>query len=220
VCGAGGPSMSGAPSGDAVRAPARSPERPTMSVGGREPVRSRPALPLAFFTAIPVNTGMSQTERNASGRDEGSVPSAAHHHHADLWSQLAVLEATLVNAVAAGHDHEQPRRTLVEFLRGDVFAHLQTEEMVLYNAARGAGAHALVAALELDHKSLLSLVEHIDQAATGLDAALSARALVMLFVLRMEKEETVLIPTLREAGVDVSVLITGRPEMLGGNHVA
>ncbi|WP_193312746.1 hemerythrin domain-containing protein [Georgenia subflava] len=159
---------------------------------------------------------MSHTEPDTSNsRDDSSVSSAAHHHHAELWSQLAAREAALVNAVAAGHDHEEQRRALVEFLRGDVFAHLQTEEMVLYNAARGVGAHALVAALELDHKSLLSLVEHIDQAATGLDAALSARALVMLFVLRMEKEETVLIPALAEAGVDVSTLIAGRPEMLG-----
>lgn len=37
----------------------------------------------------------------------------------------------------------------------------------------------------------------------------------MLFVLRMEKEETVLIPTLTEAGVDVSVLIAGRSELVG-----
>ncbi|WP_413451255.1 hemerythrin domain-containing protein [Georgenia phoenicis] len=159
---------------------------------------------------------MSQPERDAShDRGSGPVPSAAHHHHADLWSGLAAREAALVNAVAAGHDHEQPRRALVDFLRGEVFAHLQTEELVLYNVARGVGAHALVAALELDHKSLLSLVEHIDQAATGLDAALSARALVMLFVLRMEKEETVLLPVLVEAGVDVAGLLEGRSEMLG-----
>lgn len=163
-----------------------------------------------------VNTGMSHTEHEPNNRRYGSpIPSAAHHHHADLWSGLAAREVALVNAVAAGHDHEQPRRALVDFLRGEVFAHLQTEEMVLYNAARGVGAHALVAALELDHRSLLSLAEHIDQAATGLDAALSARALVMLFLLRMEKEETVLIPALTEAGVDVSGLIAGRPEILG-----
>ncbi|NMR18961.1 hemerythrin domain-containing protein [Cellulomonas fimi] len=149
------------------------------------------------------------------GDDNGSVPGAAHRHHAGLWSELAAREAALVTAVSAGEDHEPARRALVDFLRGEVFDHLQTEEMVLYNAARGAGEHALVAALELDHRSLLSLVEHIDQAATGLDAALSARALVMLFVLRMEKEETVLIPALNGAGVDVSVLIAGRREMLG-----
>ncbi|WP_324652481.1 hemerythrin domain-containing protein [Georgenia sp. H159] len=150
-------------------------------------------------------------------RSDGPVPPAAHHHHADLWAELTSREAALVNAVATGGDDERPRRALVDFLREDVFAHLQTEELVLYNAARGVGAHALVAALELDHKSLLSLVEHIDQAATGLDAALSARALVMLFVLRMEKEETVLLPMLAEAGLDVSTLIAGRPEMLGAD---
>lgn len=164
---------------------------------------------------------MSQPGENSPSDppSEDSVPQAAHRHHAELWTELVQREAALVNTVAAGEDHDPARRELVEFLRGDVFAHLETEETVLYNAARDVGAHALVAALELDHKSLLSLVEHIDQAKTGLDAALSARALVMLFILRMEKEETVLIPTLSEAGVDASVLIAGRAEMLGADTV-
>lgn len=88
-----------------------------------------------------------------------------------LWSGLARREAALVDAVTAGEDHEPPRAEMVGFLHGEVFAHLQTEEAVLYNAARGVGAHALVATLEADHKSLLSLTEHIAQASTGLDAA-------------------------------------------------
>ncbi|UNX54402.1 hemerythrin domain-containing protein [Georgenia sp. TF02-10] len=164
------------------------------------------------------NTAMSEPESTRPPGAEwigGTVPRAAHEHHAELWSGLARREAALVDAVTAGEDHEPPRAEMVDFLHGEVFAHLQTEELVLYNAARGVGAHALVATLELDHKSLLSLTEHIAQASTGLDAALLARALVMLFVLRMEKEETVLLPTLAEAGIDVSVLLQGRPEMLG-----
>lgn len=76
----------------------------------------------------------------------------------------------------------------MDLLRGDVLAHLETEERVLYEAARRVGARALMAALELDRQFLLSLVERIDKADTGLDAALSARAMVVLFALRMEKE--------------------------------
>lgn len=173
---------------------------------------------VVFSRPLVVNTVMSEPEKARPPGTEwitGTVPPAAHQHHADLWSGLARREAALVNAVATGAEHEPARAELVDFLRGEVLAHLQTEELVLYNAARGAGAHALVATLELDHKSLLSLTEHIAQASTGLDAALSARALVMLFVLRMEKEETVLLPALSEAGVDVSILLQGRPEMLG-----
>ncbi|WP_298458187.1 hemerythrin domain-containing protein [uncultured Cellulomonas sp.] len=162
---------------------------------------------------------MNQTT-NGSTDTQSALPVAAptHAHHAELWSELSRREAALVNAVAGGEDYEPLRRELVAFLRGEVLHHLQTEEMVLYNAARGAGAHALVDALELDHYSLVRLVDHIDQATTGLDAALSARALTVLFVLRIEKEEGVLVPTLTAAGVDVSTLIAGRPEMQGSDQ--
>ena len=152
-----------------------------------------------------------------AGTDHEVAPSggAAHHHHLDLWAELTVREADLVNAVADGQEHQPAQRHLVDYLHGDVLTHLQTEERVLYNAARGAGAGPLVDTLELDHQSILTLVENIDQAKTGLDAALSARALMVLFALRMEKEESVLIPALTEAGVDVSILLQGRPEVLG-----
>lgn len=100
-------------------------------------------------------------------------------------------------------------------MHGDVLSHLQTEERVLYDAARRAGAGPLAAALVLDHQSMMALVEHIGQAKTGLDAALSARALVVQLVLRMQKEESVLIPALVDAGVDVSDLVQARPEVLG-----
>lgn len=140
---------------------------------------------------------------------------AAHAHHADLWSELTQREAALVRAVLDGTDHHPAQQSLVEVLRSEVLPHLATEEEVLYSAARGAGAHALVASLEVDHRALLSAVEHVEHARTALDAALATRALVALFALRMEKEETVLLPTLAAARVDPGSLLQGRPEMVG-----
>lgn len=91
---------------------------------------------------------------------------------------------------------------------------------MLYEAARAAGAHALVASLETDHRFLLSLVEQIEKADTALEAALSARALVVLFALRVEKEETIVLPALTEAGVDITALLEGMVVRMASDYNA
>jgi len=136
-----------------------------------------------------------------------SRPRDSHDHHAGLWSALVQRADAVTATVGTGHDDLHARSVLVDFLHGDVLAHLENEERVLYEATREAGAHSLVAALELDHRCLMNLVEQIENAATALEAALSSRALVVLFALRMEKEDTIILPTLTEAGVDVSDLL-------------
>ncbi|MEW1976177.1 MULTISPECIES: hemerythrin domain-containing protein [Microbacterium] len=152
---------------------------------------------------------MSQKEENgpADTDNPGGVPRDQPDHHAGLWSTLVQRADDLTGTVGADHDDASARSALVAFLRGDVLAHLESEERVLYEAVREAGAHSLVDALELDHRCLLNLVEQIEKADTVMEAALSSRALVVLFALRMEKEDTIILPTLREAGVDVSALL-------------
>jgi hypothetical protein len=151
----------------------------------------------------------SQPNQNvATGADPvSSMLRDSHDHHARLWSALVEHADALIGTVCAGHNDRYARSVLVDFLRGDVLAHLQTEERVLYQSARKVGAHVLVAALEVDHRFLLDLVERIEKAPTALEAALSAHALVVLFALRMEKEDSVVLPTLTGAGVDVSALL-------------
>lgn len=152
---------------------------------------------------------MSHTEENgpADTDSPGGLPREQPDHHAGLWSALVQHADDLTEAVSAGHDDQHARSALVGFLRGDVQAHLESEERVLYEAVREAGARSLVDALEVDHHCLLDLVEQIEKADTALEAALSSRVLVVLFALRMEKEDTIILPTLREAGVDVSALL-------------
>lgn len=152
---------------------------------------------------------MSSTEENipADTDNPGGPPREQPDHHAGLWSALVQRADDLTDAVRAGHDDRPVRAALVKFLRGDVLAHLESEEQVLYEAVREAGAHGLVAALELDHRCLLNLVDQIEKADTALEAALSSRALVVLIMLRIQKEDTVILPTLREAGADVSALL-------------
>lgn len=172
---------------------------------------------LCFSRSRSSIVSMSQTEENDPQHrpGTGSSPWAAHRDHPALWSELTRREAALVDAVAAHEGPEPARRALVEFLRSDVATHLRNEELVLYGTARDVGESALAAALELDHRTLLALTDRIEQAATGFDAALSARSLLTLFFLRTEKEETVLLPALRRAGVDVSVLTTVPAQMMG-----
>lgn len=152
---------------------------------------------------------MSTQEENtpADTDNSGGPPREQPDHHAGLWSALVQRVDDLTDAVRSGHDDRPARRTLVNFLRGDVLAHLESEEQVLYGAVRDAGAPGLVAALELDHRCLLNLVDQIEKADTALEAALSSRALVVLIMLRIQKEDTIILPTLQEAGADVSDLL-------------
>ncbi len=139
----------------------------------------------------------------------GATARVSEDHHAGLWSTLVQRVDAVVAAVAADRDDLGTRHALIEFLRGDVMAHLQTEERFVYAAAAEIGSDALVATLELDHRFLMDLVHQIARADTLLQTALPARALLTLVGLRIEKEENVLIPALREAGVDVSELLDG-----------
>ena len=145
----------------------------------------------------------------------GSMSIAAHEHHSELWAELTVLENELVSAVAAGEDFSPYRDSFIGFLRDEIAQHLDAEQTVLHSTARGVGAHRLVEVLDLDHQAIVALIERLEGAATGLEAAMVSRSLVLLFALRMEKEENVLLPLLREAGVDVEGLLTGKAEITG-----
>lgn len=147
------------------------------------------------------------TDQQGTDEPVASTDRASRDHHAGLWSGLVQRTDALTATVRDGHDDLHVRHVLMEFLHGDVLAHLQTEERVLYEAARTVGVHGLVATLEADHRFLLSLIDQIEKAETALEAALSARALVVLFALRVEKEEAIVLPTLLQQGVDVTAIL-------------
>ena len=144
-----------------------------------------------------------------------STPLTAEGRHAELWSQLTQRGSALIEAVARRTDTQPSRRRLLDYLDNEVIPHLRAEEEVLHTLARRAGERTVLAAMEIDHRALLRQVEHIDRAATPFDAALAARAVLLLFALRMEKEEKVLLPALARAGVDTAELLEGHHEMVG-----
>lgn len=150
------------------------------------------------------------TEFDADRPDEeaGATAHSSRSHHERLWAAL-VDRTDRLTAAADGADDRHARSVLVEFLHGDVLAHLRAEAVVVYKAARGIGAEHMVATLVTDHKFMLKLVEEIEQADTEQEAARCARALVVLIALRIEKEEAIVLPALTEAGVDVDTLLAG-----------
>lgn len=150
-----------------------------------------------------------------SERGTDDVTKAVQGHHAELWAKLTTRGDAVIEAVARGADPEPSRGELLDYLTGQVVPHLRTEERMVYNLARGAGERGLVAAMELDYRALLRQVESLRKAATPLDAAMAAHALLLLFALRMKKVEKVLLPVLAEHGLDVRELLAGRPEMVG-----
>lgn len=155
--------------------------------------------------------------RTAGARTPGgsSVTAQARDHHADLWAELTARGYALIEAVGRGEEAEPERAAMLALLDDEVAEHVRTEEAMVYSIARGAGETALVAALELDHRALLRQVETLRKAPTAMDAALAARAVLLLFALRMEKEEKVLLPALADRGVRLDEMLQGRPEVVG-----
>jgi iron-sulfur cluster repair protein YtfE (RIC family) len=150
-----------------------------------------------------------------SERGTSNIMKAAEEHHVELWAELSARGYAVIEAVAQGADPEPSRGELLDYLTGEVVPHLRTEERMVYNLARGAGERGLVAAMELDHRALLRQVKSLRKPATPLDSAMAAHAFLLLFALRMEKEEKVLLPVLAEQGLDVRELLEGRPEIVG-----
>lgn len=149
----------------------------------------------------------SEDQSLSSDQDEARTARTTQAHHAGLQAQLRDYADELISDVSAGVEVAPARLRMLHFLHDDLLAHLESERRVLYEAARGVGADALVASLEEDHALLLTVMAQLDRATTGLETALSAHALVVLINLRIRKEETVLIPMLTGAGVNVSVLL-------------
>lgn len=142
-----------------------------------------------------------------SDQDETRTLRTSKDHHAGLRARLGEYTDELIEAVALGADSEPAQRQLVTFLTDDLLAHLESERRVLYAAALEAGADSLVASLEVEHELLARMIGDLERAAPGLDSALAGHAVMILVNLRIQKEETVVIPLLAAAGMDVRALL-------------
>lgn len=141
---------------------------------------------------------------------------AAEAHHAELQTGLTQLTETLLTSVANRAPHQPAQRELVDFLRGQLLPHAEVEQTLLY----AAGTHQtqtslLVRAMTDEHRMMVALIDEVDQAATAIDAAVAAGAVVVLCDVRIEQENRLLLPALAEAGVDITTLLNETPEIIG-----
>lgn len=142
-----------------------------------------------------------------------AVPLAVRSHHAELQAQLTSLSEDLLAAVGSGAGHQAAQRRLVGFLRTELLPHVEVEQDLLYAGAAPA-VELLVRAMRDEHRMLVALVDELDAATHGTEAAVAAGALVVLCAVLIEQEDTHLVPALAEAGLDLGP-VGVRPEMVG-----
>ncbi|MBX6388324.1 MAG: hemerythrin domain-containing protein [Frankia sp.] len=157
-----------------------------------------------------------------TARDE-AARRAVVDHHAALVAGVTERAEAMVALVDTDYPirAEQARRDLVAYLRREVLPHAQAEELALYPpAAALAEGHLLVAGLVEDHRALAALVDELASTRSLVRAAAVARALAVLFVTHVARENDLVLPLLAR-GARVSLadalatmhgLVSGRTE--------
>lgn len=146
---------------------------------------------------------------------EGAVQAAVEAHHDTLQGELVRRANVLFDVVATHGAHEPAQQDLVDFLRGEVLPQAEAEERIFCEMAPDLQTTLLARAMAVQQRQLAALVGEVEHARTGMDAALAASALVALFVMRAEEENTVLLPALAASGIDLADLLGGQPQILG-----
>lgn len=146
-----------------------------------------------------------------------TVSVAVQSHHAALQAELTSLSEALLGTVSSGTGHGPAQRRLVQFLRAELLPHVEVEQDLLYAAGGGPAIALLVRAMRDEHRMVVALVDELDGAVRGVEAAAAAGALVVLCAVLIEQEDTHLVPALAGAGFDLG-LVGARPEMVGAQH--
>ena len=136
-------------------------------------------------------------------------------HHAVLLSRLMRRAGEFLDAAAAGSRPTEAREALVEFLRNELLPHLESENALLFTAVRTDKTALLARAMQDQHRMLVRLVEEVEECTTPMDAGVAAGALVVLCQVRVEQEDTRLLPALDGAGLDMDRLVGHRSELVG-----
>jgi hypothetical protein len=145
---------------------------------------------------------------------------AAEEHHATLRAGLTERTEAFVAAIAVNRPYEWERTELANFLRAELLPHADIEKDLIYAAAESEQTAILVDVMEDEHRMLTALVGEVEQAVTVTDAVIAAGALVVLFDVRVEQENRHLLPALAASGVDLSRLLSDRPEIIGDTSAA
>ena len=148
------------------------------------------------------------------------VATATESHHQVLRDALVRRTEALMAAVTTRRPHAAARHELLEFLHDELLPHADVEEALLYAAGDADATTLLVRAMQDEHRMLIALVTEITSATDPMEMAIAAGALVILFDVRAHQEDRYLLPALAAAGVDLTSLLAGAPEIVGTAHEA
>jgi uncharacterized protein (DUF2249 family) len=149
-----------------------------------------------------------------------AVIAAIRGHHRQLSDELhARTNAVLIAAREDGPD--AARDELYDWYRAELIPHAAAEEKTLYEAAAKLGnAQLLVRAMLTEHEDLVDLITDLASARHALEVATLAASAQTLFESHLAKENDLLLPTLDEAGVDLTVLLAGMHAILGSESAS
>lgn len=136
--------------------------------------------------------------------------------HGNIQAELVRLVERLISTVTADEPHEPARRQLVSFLRNELLLHLETERKLLHVVGNSfESTKKLADAMAINHRQILAFFRALEERDTGMGLALAAGSIVSLVEVRLQTENTVLLPALVANGVDLETLLAGRAEILG-----
>jgi iron-sulfur cluster repair protein YtfE (RIC family) len=148
-------------------------------------------------------------------RTNTAALSAARDHHAELRDALVERTEHLLDAVGAGRSHLSARDQLLAFLRSDLFPHLDGEASLLYTGTATRQVALLVQAMQDEHRMLKAVIEQLADNEDPLQSACLASALVVLFDVRAEQEDQLLLPALAAYGLPLPTVLADHPEIVG-----
>lgn len=157
---------------------------------------------------------------NSTHQRTQHIIDAIEIHHGSIRAELTGLVDSFVSVVDAREPHEPARSQLVTFLRDELLLHLETERKLLHVVGSGfESTEKLADFMAIGHRQILeqfhTLEEYDDEHDSGMDLAVAAGTILALIELRLETENTVLLPALAANGVDLETLLAGRAELLG-----
>ncbi|GAB1640815.1 DUF2249 domain-containing protein [Krasilnikovia sp. MM14-A1259] len=160
---------------------------------------------------------MSQPDQTADQRAAHAVV----RHHAQLAATLTGHVVDLLRTAEFGtlRDVWQRRNALATWLHDELLPHAYAEEAALYPAAADEpGGRLLVEGMIAEHRAITALVEELEATSSAVAAAATARALQVLFIAHLAKENDLIVPLLVSApAVDLARLLDGMHDLIGGH---
>lgn len=151
-----------------------------------------------------------------TAKPDHEAAEAIRAHHVELHDGLRIRVLDLQGAVRAGRVHDTSLKTVSSYLEDELLPHAIAEERALYPVGDTGLTALLVRAMREEHKELIARVDSLRTAADGIEAAVTAGAILALFESHLWKENELLVPAfVADPNVSLSDLLIGMHELVG-----